>query len=376
MPTWTIEYSLLLQGDYARFYEDLSLLRDNTEVISCNYSERSDRPAMMVTVSFMGAGPSNPRIQQIINRGTLQVPVDMWFPLQVSRLIPDYDGRYSVDRTEPRGRLQYGAIFDDAAHFERRSPEVQARLHNGMLVSVDPNTGLLVPVDPATGLLVPSAENPIGMVTGVDLARPGTDITGVSTFDNLWDADPRAASEFRREFEGQFTQEVRDLPPDSAYEHIGMAVFNPRALRQLRMYSGDNPPPEEDKYTEYFGSQSVPEGSRRGGVPSPLDVPLTPRRVALPTFELQNNPQINLADIRNRRFDVLEGSRGATVNQIQGEVDRQIFEALEASQGVTSMGTPFTNRPIQGFKPKPPEPEDFLRRTRFEKILEEEDYLL
>jgi hypothetical protein len=366
MPTWTIEYPLLLQGDHARFYEDISLLRSNPEVISCNYSEREDRPTMMVTVSLMGAGPNNPRIQQIINRGTLQVP-NVWLPLQVSRLIPGADGRYAVDRTEPRGRLQHGAIFDDEAHFEGRGPEGQPMLHNGMRVQVDP----------ATGLLVPSADNPIGMITGVDLARPGTDLTVRGTFDNPYTADPRAA-EYRRELEGQFTQEVRDPPPDSAYEHVGLAVFNPRALRQLRMYSGDTPPPPEveDSYTEYFSRQPVRE-SGFDRIPDPLGIPQAPRRVAFPTFELQSSPQINLTDISTRRFNMLEHSRAVAVNQIQEEVDHQIFETMEAQQGVTSMGTPFTNRPIQGFTPPPPTvPETFLRRTRFEKILEDDDYLL
>jgi len=78
--------------------------------------------------------------------------------------------------------------------------------------------------------------------------------------------------------------------------------------------------------------------------------PLTPRRVTFPMFEIASNPTINLSEIRNRRFDLIDGERHRPAKVPAVE---RLLEGLIAT---------FTQ---PRYKPPPPRPE-LPRRSRWE----------
>jgi hypothetical protein len=91
--------------------------------------------------------------------------------------------------------------------------------------------------------------------------------------------------------------------------------------------------------------------------------PITPRRVTMPLFEIQSNPQFNLSDIRNRRFDIID----RTAQGIMEEEDRRIFEAID--DPTVPQNKP---SPPKAPKKKPPE-EVIVRRSRLERVLDDKD---
>ncbi len=152
MPTWSIEYPILLASDRAQLFDDVDLIRRDPSLGNIEVTDREDNHVMLVTASFLGLGPGDPRVAEIMrSKGTLHTPVNIWMPLIVSRLMPNSEGRYEAVRgSPPRGRTAHAIIFDDDMGFGR-GPLVQP--------------GDLVGVDPATGLIVPNSDNPIGRVT-------------------------------------------------------------------------------------------------------------------------------------------------------------------------------------------------------------------
>jgi hypothetical protein len=354
MPTWSIEYRTLLAEDRVQLYAELDLIRTDPMLTNCEFEDRTEAPLTVITASFLGFGPENPAVAELIRRkGILQLPVNIWMPLQVSRLAPDSNGRYNVNNPSPngvsihprpdriRGRTISSIIIDDMASFQQEFPILP---------------GSLVGIDQATGRLVPNSEHPIGrvisdnltllsippfdMMTGVDFARD----SDRSEFTMARRGFPEDADRgFMQEFMGEFPEEriparteltVLSADPPRALpigftveERIGMGVVNPRAVERLQA-----------------------------------------TRVTVPTFELQSNPQINIGDIRERRFDIIDRS----VHSIQEEEDREILAALEGT---------FTNQPRPPMIPRPevstPEPvkETFIRRTRFERIIDNIDDL-
>jgi hypothetical protein len=264
-------------------------------------TELTDRPIIVIKVSFLGVGPSDPRVREIVRCGSFQIPPNIWFPLQVSRITPDENGRYRV-----RGRTQHAAIIDDAAHFIPGTP---------------------VGIDPATGLIVPNSNNPIGLIseeTSLLEDPPPRILLGIDPGSG---SDRTAVTVSRYPVRTEMTVIPGDEPSSLSLgftirEEIGIGVFNPEAVR----------------------------------------------RVSMPTFELQENPSINIGDIRSRRFDLVDRAR----QSIQESEDQRIFDALDAA-----VDQPFIDRPIRGFQQPTPEPVyDGPRPIRFTRILEDEWYPL
>ena len=311
MPTWQIEYPSPRPGARSRYSEDINLIRNDPSCASVEVTESTDRPIIVVKASFLGVGPSDPRVREIVRCGSLQIPVNIWFPLQVSRLFPE-NGSDVV-----RGRTQHAAILDDAAHFRPGTP---------------------VGIDPATGLIVPNSNNPIGLITeetSLLEEPPPRLIIGVDPGSGL---DRTGVTVSRYPVRTEMTVIPGD-PPGSlesigftVHEEVGMAVYNPAAVQRL-----------------------------------------VARRVEFPEFELQDNPSINIGEIRNRRFNIIDRAAESSRQSIQAAEDQRIFEALDAMTD-----QPFTDRPIRGLPPQPPlEPVyDGPRPIRFTRILEDEWYPL
>jgi hypothetical protein len=257
-------------------------------------------------------------------------------PLQVSRLAPNNEGRYEVVRdNQPRfgdrhsrpdrlrGRTVDAITFDVEASFNSGVP-----LHPGDLVGVDPATRLIT----REGLALLSTP-PIGIVAGVDIAIGG-DRSEITMARRRFTEDTDRG--FSQEFMGEFPvrTELTVLAADpprppigfTMHERIGMGVVNLRALENLQA-----------------------------------------TRVTVPTFEMQSNPQINIGDIRERRFDLIDRS----VRSIQEEEDRLILEVLEGT--FTNQSSPPIPEPIT-MVPNPVK-ENFIRRTRFERIIDDTDEL-
>lgn len=79
------------------------------------------------------------------------------------------------------------------------------------------------------------------------------------------------------------------------------------------------------------------------GWPSPMNVPQSRQmpiregeEVLVPTFEVATNPQISLSDLRTRRFNILDRTSIASVQNIAQEEDANIFNALTSSVDVTA----------------------------------------
>jgi len=338
MPTWRIEYPSLLANDRTQLYAEWALIRNDPMLTNCEATDSQNNPITILTASFLGLGPENPAVAELIRRkGILQLPANVWMPLQVSHLVPNESGRYEVVRdNQPRfgdrhsrpdslrGRTVDAITFDDGASFNSGVP-----LHPGDLVGVDPATGLITRED--LSLL---STPPIGIVAGVDIAIGG-DRSEITLAQRRFTEDADRA--FSQEFMGEFPlrTELTVLaadPPGSlsmgftVHERVGMGVVNPRAVERLQA-----------------------------------------TRVHVPTFELQSSPQINIGDIRERRFDMIDRS----VRSIQEEEDRQILAVLEGT--FTNQPPPSIPEPITMI-PKPVK-ENFIRRTRFERIIDDTDEL-
>ena len=171
MPTWKIEYPNLLESDRITLNVELELIRNDPMLTNCEVTESQSALITTLTASFLGLDPEDPRVAEIMRRkGTLQLPVNVWMPLQVSRLVPNENGRYEVARdNEPRfsggryerpdrlsGQRADVVMIDDMVSFNREFP-----LRVG-----DP-----IGIDPATGRVVPNSENPIGRVIHENLFR-------------------------------------------------------------------------------------------------------------------------------------------------------------------------------------------------------------
>jgi hypothetical protein len=61
------------------------------------------------------------------------------------------------------------------------------------------------------------------------------------------------------------------------------------------------------------------------------DLGTAPRRVQVPNFELAANPTVQLADIRERRFNLIDRATSRTVQQIQATEDQEVFSALDTA---------------------------------------------
>jgi len=55
-----------------------------------------------------------------------------------------------------------------------------------------------------------------------------------------------------------------------------------------------------------------------------------PKRVLFPLFEIASNPEIQLTEIKNRRFDLIERSVDLAKAEIQAEEDRKVFAVMDA----------------------------------------------
>jgi hypothetical protein len=55
-----------------------------------------------------------------------------------------------------------------------------------------------------------------------------------------------------------------------------------------------------------------------------------PKRVLFPLFEIASNPEIQLTEIKQRRFDLIERSVDLGKSEIQAEEDRKVFAVMDA----------------------------------------------
>lgn len=55
-----------------------------------------------------------------------------------------------------------------------------------------------------------------------------------------------------------------------------------------------------------------------------------PKRVHFPLFEIASNPEIQLTEIKQRRFDLIERSVDLAKAEIQAEEDRKVFAVMDA----------------------------------------------
>lgn len=55
-----------------------------------------------------------------------------------------------------------------------------------------------------------------------------------------------------------------------------------------------------------------------------------PKRVMFPLFEIASNPEIQLTEIKQRRFDLVERSVDLGKSEIQAEEDRKVFAVMDA----------------------------------------------
>lgn len=349
MPTWRVEYRTLLAEDRIQLYSELDLIRNDPMLTSCDIEDRTEVPLTVLTASFLGLGPENPAVAELIRRkGVLQLPVNIWMPLQVSRLTPNSEGRYAVappifsGLSQPRssrirGQTISSMIIDDMSSFQQEFPLLP---------------GALVGVDQATGRLVPNSDHPIGRIIQDNLSLLSTPPRTLVGVDVAIEGDrseftfARSPSRFDRafgqEFRGEFPEycipartELTVLEADpparrsigfTVQERIGIGAFNPRGLERLQA-----------------------------------------TRVTVPEFELQSNPQISIGDVRTRRFNIIDRS----IQSIQEQEDRDILAALEGT--FTNQPSPSIPEPITMI-PKPVK-ENFIRRTRFERIIDDTDEL-
>ena len=55
-----------------------------------------------------------------------------------------------------------------------------------------------------------------------------------------------------------------------------------------------------------------------------------PKRVLFPLFEITSNPEIQLTEIKQRRYDLIERSVDLAKSEIQAEEDRKVFAVMDA----------------------------------------------
>lgn len=55
-----------------------------------------------------------------------------------------------------------------------------------------------------------------------------------------------------------------------------------------------------------------------------------PKRVMFPLFEIASNPEIQLTEVKQRRFDLIERSVDLAKSEIQAEEDRKVFAVMDA----------------------------------------------
>ena len=120
---------------------------------------------------------------------------------------------------------------------------------------------------------------------------------GTSTTQGTWVSNPMpATSAFRTEVIGQWPEW---LPPES-----WAPVFE---------WSADEPPDDRvDAHQQAWGvdrayGRDETRYFEASYVRNPVDrASILPRRVTVPTFELASNPTINLNEIRQRRFNLID----------------------------------------------------------------------
>lgn len=310
MPTWKIEYPNLLESDRITLNVELELIRNDPMLTNCEVTESQSALITTLTASFLGLDPEDPRVAEIMRRkGTLQLPVNVWMPLQVSRLVPNENGRYEVARdNEPRfsggryerpdrlsGQRADVVMIDDMVSFNREFP-----LRVG-----DP-----IGIDPATGRVVPNSENPIGRVIHENLSLISNPQVGI-----VAGVDVAAGSD-----RSEFIVARRGFPEDAA-----------RAFRQ-----------------EFMGE-----------FPEEECIPL---RTELTVLEADSPPRMPIG------FTVQERIGTA----VQEQENRVILAALDGT--FTNQREPLIPRPVAVPVPEPVQ-ETFIRRTRFERIIDDTDEL-
>ena len=71
-----------------------------------------------------------------------------------------------------------------------------------------------------------------------------------------------------------------------------------------------------------------------------------PKRVLFPLFEIASNPEIQLTEIKQRRFDLVERSVDLAKSEIQAEEDRKVFSVMDAL--ATDPTNPNPDIPVTG----------------------------
>lgn len=71
-----------------------------------------------------------------------------------------------------------------------------------------------------------------------------------------------------------------------------------------------------------------------------------PKRVLFPLFEIASNPEIQLTEIKQRRFDLIERSVDLGKAEIMSEEDRKVFAVMDALSG--DLTNPNPSIPITG----------------------------
>jgi len=65
-----------------------------------------------------------------------------------------------------------------------------------------------------------------------------------------------------------------------------------------------------------------------------------PKRVLFPLFEVSSNPQIQITEIKQRRFDLIERAVDLAKAEIQAEEDRKVFAVMDAVSADASNPNP------------------------------------
>lgn len=112
------------------------------------------------------------------------------------------------------------------------------------------------------------------------------------------------------------------------YQGLARKVFHIQQIPQgaLPIYDKDvevtkcfddfTPPPRQFRHDRYHIDNSGKAGRKLF-------------RVMLPTFEIYSNPTIKIADVKQRRFDLIDRNVQAARRQLMSQEDTKIFEALD-----------------------------------------------
>lgn len=104
--------------------------------------------------------------------------------------------------------------------------------------------------------------------------------------------------------------------------------------------------PDRIRHPLVVGTYQSSDGQRRS--------PILARRVEVPMFEILSNPTVRLSEVRSRRFNIIDRSSVASIQEAE---DAEIFRILE------DVGRKAAETPVE-----PPLPEVY-RPTIWERIL-------